>query len=329
MAQWWIALEITLVGLLLAGIVVILARYRKDIRAAHERLTNLNSRVIETAIGLIEYADVGKGYPVLIVHGAMGGFDQGLWLAESFGVTDHRVISISRFGYLRSPVPRGASLDSQADVFASLLDALHIQKVVAIGVSAGSTAAIRFTARHPQRVNSLLLVCPDAPGKVPIEIPPRFIFDTVLRSDFFYWVLVTFFGGWMRNALGMIPRGIPLTPALAAQIDQVQKGNLPVSQRMDGMIFESFTTLPDYLASVTPESPYPLACIQTPVFIVHALDDPITIPVNILEMAEQFNNARIYSVPNGGHFFFGHLEEVRSEIARFILECIPKPGSLD
>ncbi|MFZ3166970.1 MAG: hypothetical protein WA130_05090 [Candidatus Methanoperedens sp.] len=43
--------------------------YQHDIRAARERVMT-GSQVIETACGTIEYATMGEGPPVLVVHGA-------------------------------------------------------------------------------------------------------------------------------------------------------------------------------------------------------------------------------------------------------------------
>ena len=40
-------------------------------------------QVIETDCGPIEYARIGEGYPVLVVQGDMGGFDQGLMLVAN------------------------------------------------------------------------------------------------------------------------------------------------------------------------------------------------------------------------------------------------------
>lgn len=67
-----------------------------------------SSQVIRTNSGPIEYTTVGDGYPVLVVHGAGGGYDQGLILAQFEG-DDFRRIAISRFGYLRTPLPANAS----------------------------------------------------------------------------------------------------------------------------------------------------------------------------------------------------------------------------
>ena len=103
---------------------MLIVRYRREIGAARERLNRLNSQTIVTDVGLTEYARIGEGYPVLVVHGALGGFDQGLWLAQGMGLSMPgvvQIISISRFGHLRSPVPAHANLDLQADAFATNL----------------------------------------------------------------------------------------------------------------------------------------------------------------------------------------------------------------
>ena len=114
-------LWVGLAGLALAGTAMVLLRYLKDIRTARERLESLGSQVIETTCGPVEYREAGSGPPLLCIHGAMGGFDQGLWLAQAFGLTRYRVICVSRFGHLRSPVPPGATLNTQADAFAAQL----------------------------------------------------------------------------------------------------------------------------------------------------------------------------------------------------------------
>jgi pimeloyl-ACP methyl ester carboxylesterase len=248
----------------------------------------------------------------------MGGFDQGLWLAHGFNLSDNQVISISRFGYLRSPVPKAANLDAQADAYACLLDALKIHQVAVFAASAGSTSAIRFAARHPERISVLILLCPDSPGKVQISIPPRFVFDTLFRSDFVYWVLVKFFWGWMRKSIGLVPRRYALRPEYEAMLKKIQLGDLPVSRRMDGMIFETFSILSEFNASVSETSPYPLNQIETPALVIHAMDDPIAIPENVHRLADQLPHMRQFVVPDGGHFLFGHTEEVKSEIAQFL-----------
>ena len=72
----WIFLGVS--GIALAGLIVLtLSSYRNDLAAAERRVAS-GSQVVNTPCGPIEYAVEGKGTPVLAVHGAGGGFDQGL-----------------------------------------------------------------------------------------------------------------------------------------------------------------------------------------------------------------------------------------------------------
>jgi len=50
--------------------------------------------------------------------------------------------------------------DMMADDYAELLDALNIKKARVIGCSMGSTIAQKLAIRHPEKVHSLVLMCP-------------------------------------------------------------------------------------------------------------------------------------------------------------------------
>ncbi|HET9221141.1 MAG TPA: hypothetical protein VFO07_01490 [Roseiflexaceae bacterium] len=59
----------------------------------------------------------------MVLHGAGGGYDQGLLLARQPG-EQFRIISPSRFGYLNAPIPHDRSVAAQAKAYASLLNAM-------------------------------------------------------------------------------------------------------------------------------------------------------------------------------------------------------------
>ena len=80
------------------------AVFAHDMAAACARLAG-RSQTIETAFGTMEYAEIGEGEPLLIVHGAEGGFDQGLDMTGAMAERGYRLIAPSRFGYLRSTMP--------------------------------------------------------------------------------------------------------------------------------------------------------------------------------------------------------------------------------
>jgi pimeloyl-ACP methyl ester carboxylesterase len=151
-----------------------------------------------------------------------------------------------------------------------------------------------------------------------MSLPPRFLSNIIFGNDFVYWGMIRCFGKKLQTAMGLVPKGYTLTPEYAAIVSNVQMGSLPVSRRMDGWDFETYTCEKDFRASVTPASPYPLSKIETPVLVIMAEDDPISLPTNVRALAEQIPNAQIFSVPDGGHFMFGHTEEVRAEVAHFL-----------
>src|SRR5690242_8650438 len=135
---------LAIISALLAGFgVFVYLEYSRDIRAARARISS-GSEVINTSCGPIEYAEAGTGPAVLVIHGAGGGFDQGLDLAQPLIDAGFRVIAMSRFGYLRTPMPAVASPEAQADAHACLLGALKIGRVGVIGGSAGAPSAMQF-----------------------------------------------------------------------------------------------------------------------------------------------------------------------------------------
>lgn len=133
--------------------------YQHDISAARERISS-GSKVIDTACGQIEYADIGEGAPVLVIHGAGGGFDQGLMAAHDWIGDGYRFIAPSRFGYLGTPLPLNATPVAQADAHACLLDALSIKRAAVVAASAGALSAVPLAIRHPDYVSAMVLLIP-------------------------------------------------------------------------------------------------------------------------------------------------------------------------
>jgi pimeloyl-ACP methyl ester carboxylesterase len=68
------------------------------------------------------------------------------------------VLTPDRPGYLGTPLDNGGSPEQQADLAAALLDALNVDSVGVVGLSAGGPAAIQFAARHTPRTSALVLL---------------------------------------------------------------------------------------------------------------------------------------------------------------------------
>lgn len=113
----------------------------------------------------IHYLDVGKGAPIVLVHGIMG--DYRTWEAQMDDFSkNHRVIVYS----LRHGYPNKQILDSTADYsinqnvrdLTELIKALKLEPVHLVGHSSGALVSLLTTIGNPELVRSLILGEPPA-----------------------------------------------------------------------------------------------------------------------------------------------------------------------
>lgn len=307
------SLIFTILGGIIAVILIVTyLSYRSDIRAAREKVMS-GSHVIETKCGPIEYATMGEGPPVLVVHGAGGGYDQGLWISRDNLGEGFRIIAPSRFGYLRTPLPQDASPAAQANAHACLLDVFNISKVAVVGVSAGAPSSLQFALRYPERTSSLVLIVPgtytpEKPVESPSPVPLPFILSMILKSDFPLWVAMKVYPSSVLHTIGVPPSfQARLTDA---QKDELMRSLLPFSPRIDGMVNEG------KIASSL--NRYPLENITAPTLVISAADDPWKTFDAAKYTAKNIPGAKFIGFESGGHLLIGQEEKVRSEVAQFI-----------
>src|ERR1051325_842032 len=146
-------------GAATVGGVFVWQKFTAELSAEKARARR-GSSIASIRFGQMEFAVAGSGPPVLVIHGAGGGFDQVLYAAQRLIAANYQVIAPSRFGYLRSSTPIDPPPEHQADAFADLLDHLEIPKVAVIGVSAGAVSVLKFAVRYPERCRSMTLLVP-------------------------------------------------------------------------------------------------------------------------------------------------------------------------
>jgi pimeloyl-ACP methyl ester carboxylesterase len=113
--------------------------------------------IAETAKGPVEFGMAGTGPVILHFHGGASGYDQTLALSWDLHEAGFTVLTPSRPVYVRTPLTIGARPEQAADVTASLLDVLGIDKVCVMVTSGGGPTALHFAMRHPQRAWGLVL----------------------------------------------------------------------------------------------------------------------------------------------------------------------------
>jgi 2-hydroxy-6-oxonona-2,4-dienedioate hydrolase len=293
-------------------------RFDRDITNARARAAQ-GSVLIDTRCGPIEYQEAGAGVPLLAVHGSGGGHDQGMAFAGGLATQGIRVIAMSRFGYLRTPMPAEASAAMQADAHVCLLDALGIAKAAVMGGSAGAPSALQMALRHPDRVSALVLLVPltyKPPTKANSAAPmPPWVEGLMMRmiaSDFLFWVA-------LHVARDQVIKTVLATPpellenadeAERARVDAMLRNILPVSARAQGLI--SDTAVGKHLG------PSPLASIRAPTLIISARDDRYGTYASAQYTANQIKGAKFIGFDRGGHTWVGHNDEVMAAIVKQI-----------
>jgi pimeloyl-ACP methyl ester carboxylesterase len=268
--------------------------------------------VVQTARGEIEYGEAGAGFPVLVVHGAGGGYDHSLLVGQFILGDDYRVIAVSRFGYLRSPAPEDAGPQAQADLLAGLLDVLDVDRTVVAAFSAGGPTGVQFALRHPERTAALVLI--SAISCVPTDDGEpwrqRAGARRTVASEFVYWL-------GLRGAQSRLLASLGVSKEMRAswsekeraQVDQVLDAMLPFNARAAGYAL-------DRALVVSPE--VPLERIQAPTLAIHARDDTVVSWTNSQQAVARISDASSLLFEEGGHLLLGQHFRVRDGVVAFL-----------
>lgn len=292
-------------------------RYRSYMRSLEQTL-RAGSQVAQTAHGPIEYASVGEGPAMLILHGIAGGYDQGLLVTRLERENPFRLISVSRPGYLRTPLSTGATPEEQADTYVELLDMLGIDRVAVVGISAGGPSALQFALHHPHRCWALVSVSAVS-GRISSQLTPsESLVGAMLDSDFTLWLLSTAARGMLFSLSGVnrqLQQELKRDPVRLEVIMSILQP-LPISQRKAGFDndLKQFEDLPTY----------ELAHITAPTMVLHGTADSV-VPLSHGEfVARTVPHAELVTIEGGGHLcVVTHKEEALSAVLGFLKRHAP------
>ncbi len=275
-------------------------------------------KVAQTSAGLAEYLDLGEGPIVVALHGAMGGYDQSLILAQTIGDSDHRYLCVSRPGYLGTPLAGNGSPERQADLIAALLDTLGVGHVGVMAVSGGGPAALHFALQHAARCDGLVLVSTCA-THVDTKIPARFKVMTWLAS--WPWFANRLRRNAERNLEAVARRSIR-DPELLLRTMQDGKAwplfralLLSTFDRMDQRLIGTKNDIEASRAMACP-----LENVKVPALIIHGTDDSrVPFEVHAKAFEQRLPSVELMAVEGGEHVaIFTHRELVRPKVKEFM-----------
>jgi pimeloyl-ACP methyl ester carboxylesterase len=104
-------------------------------------------------------ADLGKGPPIVLLHGLGGSLYDWRHLLRPLA-TSQRVLAIDLLGAGESEIPEKEdfSIAAQARRVKGLLDALGVARATLVGNSYGGGIALRFAQDWPERIDRLILI---------------------------------------------------------------------------------------------------------------------------------------------------------------------------
>lgn len=152
-----------------------------------------DGEVMETAKGNIHYKLTGDGPVLFFMHGGPGGIDQALFI-DGMVQEGYSILVVSRPGYLRTPFAP-MSYEEQVDQYVELLDKLAIDKVVAMGYSAGGPLALNFANKYPERTHALVMeggvsTIYENPSEEVMDSFWAKLFMSNRMQDFFSWISI-------------------------------------------------------------------------------------------------------------------------------------------
>jgi pimeloyl-ACP methyl ester carboxylesterase len=278
---------------------------------------------VSTRRGPVEYAEWGAGPAVLALHGAMGGYDQGLILGRTIGEPGYRHVAVSRPGYLGTPLTAGRTSEEQADLCADLLDGLGIGRTAILAVSGGGPCALQFGLRHPDRCWGLVLVS-TCSGRIESGVPLAFH-------------LIRFLARWPRFAAAMrqrternleaaARRSIPDSVVRARTLQDPEAGPLFTAllrSASDRMALRLPGTENDI--RLTRTTTYPLERIAVPVLVVHGTADRLVpFPQHGQALATRIPGAELLAIEGGEHVaIFTHRAVVQARVTQFLRQHAP------
>ncbi|MCD4760345.1 alpha/beta hydrolase [bacterium] len=278
----------------------------------------LTPKTAKTALGVVEYVEMGDGPVVIAIHGAMGGYDQSVILAQTIGDAGYRYIAMTRPGYLGTPMRSGQTPEQQGDLVAALLDKLGIAKAGVMAVSGGGPSAVQFGLRHSGRCAGLVLVstCADK-----VDMPIPFSFKVMKYLARWPWFVHRFRKKAEKDLEAVAKRSIRDPEILARTVNDADTWPL-----FSTMLLSTFDRMGQRLEGtendieITRTATYPLENLDVPVLIVHGTQDPLVrFEVHAKMYEARVPHVELLAVDGGEHVaIFTHRNMVRAKVMAFM-----------
>ena len=238
---------------------------------------------VVTEQGIVHYEVLGRGEPVILLHGWLGSW--GYWLETIRKLSSsYRVYALDFWGFGESD-RRRESFKVQDFIFLVIdfMDRLGIQEASLVGHSMGGTVALSVALNKPEKVKKVGVVGSPIEGK---SLSLLLKMAAVPQLAFLAWNNPWFFRGLLKV---MAPR---TTRPWQEWYEMLLKD---LSRVTLASFFQSINSL--YRTDLKPY----IAQVKTPVFGIYGLRDNIVKPGQA-KLVEKIPGAKVELLPHCGHF---------------------------
>jgi pimeloyl-ACP methyl ester carboxylesterase len=276
-------------------------------------------KTIHTSQGEVQYADLGRGPPVLYFHGFGVGADAIVAVEHALAENGFRLIVPNRPGYYGTPLSSGATSHACAGLFSKLLDALRLERVAVIGSSGGGFYAARFAALYPARTSCLVLECSNTHSWDDSRWLPahsRWMLPLLRRRHLRKWIVRAFrmqlrFAkprGQLKQSAGQRFCDVE-DDAAAIEFCRFMRASMRECLKLPAGFSNDF-------AVIVAENGIEVGSIQCPTLMVHDELDPIAPIENVHWAMQRIPNARWLNVHTAGHYIWVGPDAKRACIER-------------
>jgi 2-hydroxy-6-oxo-octa-2,4-dienoate hydrolase len=263
----------------------------------------VSDRFLEVAGERIHVVQRGSGPPVLLIHGFPS---NAIAFAALMPLLDDRfaltAVDMVGFGQSTRAIRRPLDGDSYADRLVDLLDALELERPHVVGLSWGGSVAQRLAARHPQRVERLVLLAAVSAARV-LRLSDANLIGLALAIRF--------------PALGRaaVRRFVARSSGDADVASEALVRGYVDPLRVPGTL----GVLRRFVRDTAATPPIDLAAIGAPTLVVVPQADRIVPPAAGAEIAAGISGARHVGLPGVGHAL---QFQARDEVAALIREFL-------
>ena len=252
------------------------------------------------------YEERGSGEPLLLIMGITA--PGSVWNVHVADWKHHfRCIIGDNRGVGLTDKPAGPySSEQMADDYAGLLDNLGLENVHVVGCSMGSTIAQQLAIRHPDKVKSLVLMCPWAR----CDMYARGLFQHITNAkarfrpeEFSLYMQLLIFSkfSWDNpEKLESLKNG------------RIQDGYNPFPQPLHGLEGQAAACMNHHALSL-------LGSINVPVLVIGGREDIFTPVWMAEEVANGIPGAELFLYENLGHaFHFENTEDFNERVRTWL-----------